>query len=172
MESLQNLTKLLLRHIAVTRLDKCSNQVLEVIVKSFSLVPVVMCALLLLAGDVSGAWRANAQTTSAAVSAAAGQDGVQNTSAATASGNWQVSWTNKDGDAKQGSMQIAQDGSSLSGTFQAPRGSAKLTGSVQGSQVSIDVKAGGRGISFTGTLDGDKMSGTTAQGKPWTATRQ
>jgi hypothetical protein len=145
---------------------------MEVIVKSFSTVAVVMCALLLAAGDVSGAWKANAQTTSAAVSTASAPDAAQNSSAATASGNWQVSWTNKDGDPKQASMQIKQDGSSLSGTFQAPRGSAKLTGSLQGSQVSIDVKAGGRQISFTGTLDGDKMSGTTAQGKPWTATRQ
>jgi hypothetical protein len=131
-----------------------------------------MCALLLAAGDISGAWKANALTTTAAVSTAPTQDAAQNSSAATASGNWQVSWTNQDGDAKQASMQIAQDGSSLSGTFQAPRGSAKLTGSLQGNQVSIDVKAGGRQISLTGTLDGDKMSGTTAQGKPWTATRQ
>jgi hypothetical protein len=141
-------------------------------VRSFSPIPVVMCALLLLAGEVSGAWKANAQTTSAAVSTEAAQDAVRNTGAATASGNWRVSWTNNDGDGKQASMQIAQDGSSLRGTFQAPRGSAKLTGSVQGRQVSIDVKARGRQISFTGTLDGDKMSGTTAQGKPWTATRQ
>ncbi|WP_158822500.1 hypothetical protein [Granulicella sp. S156] len=69
-------------------------------------------------------------------------------------------------------MQIKQDGSSLSGTFQAPRGSAKLTGNLQGNQISIDVKAMMKKFSFTGTVDGDKMSGTTDQGKPWTATRQ
>src|SRR5271155_5261862 len=118
------------------------NQVMEVIVKLFSTVPLVMCALLFAAGDVSGAWKANAQTTSAAVSTVAEQDAARSSGAATASGNWQVSWTNKDGDAKQASMQITQDGSSLSGTFQAPRGAAKLTGSLQENQVSIDVQAG------------------------------
>ena len=47
-----------------------------------------------------------------------------------------------------------------------------ITGSMQGNQVSLSVKLGEARITLTGTVVGDKMSGTTAQGAPWTATRQ
>jgi hypothetical protein len=69
-------------------------------------------------------------------------------------------------------MQIKQDGSKLSGTFESERGSAPLKGSLQGNQVSFSVKLPKRQGSFTGKVDGDKMSGTTEQGTSWTATRQ
>jgi hypothetical protein len=94
------------------------------------------------------------------------------TAAASAAGNWQVSWTGRDGSPKQGSMQIQQSGANLSGTFQAPRGSTKLSGSLQGNQISLDIKAGKQQFTMTGTVDGNKMSGTTGRGSAWSATRQ
>jgi hypothetical protein len=94
------------------------------------------------------------------------------TTAASAAGNWQVSWTGRDGSPKQGSMQIQQSGANLSGTFQAPRGSTKLSGNLQGNQVSLNIKAGKQQLTMTGTVDGNKMAGTTGQGSAWSATRQ
>ena len=69
-------------------------------------------------------------------------------------------------------MQIKQDTGKLSGTFQGERGSASLKGKLEGNQVSFTVKLPRRQVSFTGTIDGGKMSGTTEQGASWTATRQ
>jgi hypothetical protein len=69
-------------------------------------------------------------------------------------------------------MQIKQDGKKLSGSFQGKRGSAPLKGRLSGNQVSFNVKTRKHEASFTGTVNGDKMSGTTEQGASWTATRQ
>jgi hypothetical protein len=68
-------------------------------------------------------------------------------------------------------MQLKQNGTKLSGKFQGERGSTSLTGSLQGNQVSFSVKMRKRQATFTGTVDGDKMTGTTEQGASWTATR-
>ena len=59
-------------------------------------------------------------------------------------------------------MQIQQDGSKLSGTFDDASGSSSVTGSVAGNKVSFSVQVQGRPITvaLTGTVDGDKMSGT------------
>jgi len=59
-------------------------------------------------------------------------------------------------------MQIQQDGSKLSGTFQDSSGSSRLTGSIARNSVSFSVQVQGRPmtLAFTGTIDGDKMSGT------------
>ena len=137
--------------------------------QSFSPAPVLLCVLLLATGEVGGVWQAKAQPLSIATSSAATQEVAPEVVTA---GAWQISWTDANGDSKQASMQIKQEGANLSGTFQAPRGSARLTGTLQGSHVSINVKAAMRQIAFTGLIDGDKMSGTTSTGKPWTATRQ
>jgi hypothetical protein len=93
------------------------------------------------------------------------------TSAATISGGWKMSFTDASGATRQGTLQIQQDGSKLNGTFSGARGSFALSGNVEGSQVSITVTAMGRKLSFSGTVDGDKMSGTTERGSPWSATR-
>jgi hypothetical protein len=77
-------------------------------------------------------------------------------------GAWQLSWQGRDG-SQQATIQIQQDGSKLSGTFQGPRGSSQLTGSVSGNNVSFSVQMQGRRtitLAFTGTIDGDKMSGS------------
>lgn len=47
-----------------------------------------------------------------------------------------------------------------------------LKGRLSANQVSFDVKTRKHKASFTGTVNGDKMSGTTEQGASWTATRQ
>jgi len=138
-------------------------------VKLFASVPLLMCALFVTAEALSGASNANAEQPGVAISGALAQD---NAASAMASGNWQVSWTAGNGNKKQATMEIKQAGSKLSGKFQAERGSAPLTGSLQGNQVSFSAKLRKRQVSFTGTVDGDKMSGATEQGASWTATRQ
>lgn len=76
-------------------------------------------------------------------------------------GAWQVSWQGRGG-TQQGTMQIQQDGSKLSGTFEDASGSSSVTGSVSGKNISFNVQIQGRPmtLAFTGTLNGDKMSGT------------
>lgn len=90
------------------------------------------------------------------------QDSESNNSQpANIGGAWQISWQGRGG-AQQATIQIQQDGSQLSGTFQDSQGSTQLTGSVRGNNVSFNVKMQGRPmtLAFTGTIDGDKMSGT------------
>jgi hypothetical protein len=91
------------------------------------------------------------------------QDSESNQSQSTnVGGSWQLSWQGRDG-SQQATIQIQQDGSKLSGTFQGPRGSSALNGSVNGNNVSFSVQMQGRRtitLAFTGTVDGDKMSGT------------
>lgn len=108
-------------------------------------------------------------------------------------GSWQLSWQGRGG-SQQATIQIQQDGSTLSGTFQDSSGpsSSQLTGTINGNNVSFSVQVQGRRtmtIAFTGTVNGDKMSGTLqpqggggggrrggqggGQGNtPWTAVRQ
>ena len=140
--------------------------------KLFSPVPVIMCALLLTAVGVGSAFPAYAEPSGAALSSANAQDAAQDSSAPAVAGSWQISFTDPQGNPRQGTLQIEQNGSTLNGTFQGERGSAPLTGSMQGTQVSLTAKAHGHEIDFTGTVDGSKMSGTTGQGTSWTATRQ
>jgi hypothetical protein len=54
------------------------------------------------------------------------------------------------------------DVSKLSGTFQDASGSSPVTGSIAGNNVSFSLQIQGRPmtLAFTGTIDGDKMSGT------------
>jgi hypothetical protein len=103
-------------------------------------------------------------------------------------GTWQMSWQGRRGN-EQGTLKIQQDGSKLSGTFDGPRGSSALSGSVQGNQVTFSVQMNGRRtvtLVYSGTLDGDKMSGAMQrqggeggggrqggrQNQSWSATRQ
>lgn len=111
---------------------------------------------------------AGARSASASTQAVA-QD---NTASPDVTGSWQISWTAKSGDQRQASMQITQKGSKLSGTFQGERGSVPVEGTLDGHQISLTVKLPRRQLSFTGTVNGDKMSGTTERGVAWSATRQ
>ena len=78
-------------------------------------------------------------------------------------GAWQISWEGRGG-SQQATIQIQQDRSRLSGTFQESGGaSSRLTGSAAGNNISFTVQVQGRRtitLAFTGTIDGDKMSGT------------
>lgn len=113
--------------------------------------------------------KANAQEAGASGANAAVQE---NNASLNLSGDWRVSWAGAKGGQRDVTMQIRQDGNKLSGTLQGNRGSAPLKGSLSGNQVSINVKTRKHKASFTGTVNGDKMSGTTEQGASWTATRQ
>ena len=137
--------------------------------KLVSAFPVIMCALFVTAVGVGSAY---AEPFGSAPSSAIAQDSTQDSSAPSVGGDWQISFTDPQGNPRQGTLQIEQNGSTLSGKFQGARGSAPLTGSIQGNQVALTAKAGLREFAFTGTVDGSKMSGTTGQGTSWTATRR
>ena len=132
-----------------------------------------MCALLITTGSLVVP-RVVAQSLDAAAPGAPQQDTAANNNnpSSSVSGDWQVSWAAANGNQREVSMQIKQDGSKLSGTFQGERGSAPLIGKIEGNQVSFNVKLPRRQLSFTGIVDEGKMRGTTEQGASWTATRQ
>jgi hypothetical protein len=91
------------------------------------------------------------------------QDSESNNSQpATIDGPWQLSWEGRRG-SQQATIRILQDGSALSGTFQDSRGSSHLTGCLDQNNVSFSVQVQGHRtitLTFTGTIDGKKMSGT------------
>ncbi len=135
-------------------------------------VPFLICSLLAAAGAVV---IANSLVPAPAVLAASSlaQDASKDAAApADLSGSWQMSWTSQDGTPRQASMQIKQDGSKLSGSIDGQRGTAPLSGKPDGDQVSLSMKLRRRHVSFSGTVAGDKISGATAGGGSWTATRQ
>jgi hypothetical protein len=139
----------------------------EVFVKFLRSVSFLVCSLVL-AGGITIATSSFAEASTVPV-----QDASSASSTApNLSGNWQMSWTGPNGNQRQVSMQLKQDGKKLSGTFEAPRGSVPVKGTCNGNQVSFTVKLPKRQASFTGTVDGDKMNGTTEQGASWSATRQ
>lgn len=76
-------------------------------------------------------------------------------------GAWQISWQGRGG-SEQATVQIQQNGSNLTGTFQGFGGSSPLIGNIAGNKLSFSVQVQGRPITlaFTGTVDGDAMSGT------------
>jgi hypothetical protein len=84
-----------------------------------------------------------------------------NSQPANVGGAWQISWQGRNG-TQQATMQIEQDGTKLTGTFEDASGSSSVTGSIAGNKLSFSVPIQGRPVTlaFTGTIDGDKMSGT------------
>jgi hypothetical protein len=135
--------------------------------------PVLLSLLLISASGFAGAPKAYTQEAAAATANQAPQNAAQgDQTAADVTGSWQVSWTGRNGDQRQATLQLKQDGDKLSGTFMGERGSVGVKGSVKGNQISFDVKMPRRKVPFSGTVDGNKMSGTTEQGASWSATRQ
>lgn len=133
----------------------------------------LLSALFIAAGGVVAGSRVYAEAPAAMISSAVPQDAAQdNQTAADLTGSWQVSFTAPNGNQRQATLELKQDGNKLSGTFEGARGSVPVKGSVKGNDVSFDVKMPRRKIAFTGTVDGDKMSGTTEQGASWSATRE
>ena len=89
-------------------------------------------------------------------------------------GKWQMSMDTPHG-AVQGDLEVKQDGSKIAGTYTVEHvGAMAITGNVEGTKVSLNlaVPGGEMTMAFSGTVDGDKMSGSTQMGGGWKAARQ
>jgi len=93
-------------------------------------------------------------------------------SSATLAGKWQLSCTGHRGEVRQISLDIQQQGATLTGSYSAGQRSGQLHGSVQGTQVSLELEGKRRSASLTGTTDGNTLQVQTAKGVSCTATRQ
>ncbi|SRR5579883_430763 len=145
---------------------------MEILVKCLSSVPSAF-RFLLVAGGTAALAAVLIATPAALYASAPAQDNSSASSTApNLTGNWQMSWTGPNGNQRQVSMRLKQDGKKLSGTIEGPRGSVPVNGTCDGNQVSFTTKLPKQQASFSGTVDGDKMSGTTEQGASWSATRQ
>ena len=95
---------------------------------------------------------------------------------ASASGIWLMTWTNEKGDVRHATLDIRQGGEALSGTAHVQggpvNGTFRLTGSVRGNRIALGVKAYWHHASFTGIVDGSKMSGSTRDGRAWSAAHE
>jgi hypothetical protein len=91
------------------------------------------------------------------------QDATQGGSQpASVAGKWTMSWQGREG-ARQGTLQLQQDGSKITGTLDGDRGSVPVTGTVDGNNLSFSTQSQGRHnftMVYTGTVDGDKISGS------------
>jgi autotransporter translocation and assembly factor TamB len=79
----------------------------------------------------------------------------------TLTGKWQISWEARIG-TERDTIQLDETGSKLTGTFQGKLGDPKVSGNVDGTNISLRLDFPGAkpySIVFTGTIDGDKMSG-------------
>lgn len=112
---------------------------------------------------------------------------------ASVAGKWQLSSQGRTG-PRQSALDLQQDGSKLTGTFAGERGSLAITGTVSGNNITFTAQGQGHGghsfsMSYSGTVEGDKMSGTMqpqggetggggghhhggGQNHSWSATRQ
>lgn len=87
-------------------------------------------------------------------------------------GKWQLSCTSRRGQTRQISLDIGQQGTTLSGSYSAPRRSGKLQGSVRGNQVIFELEGRLGSAKLTGTADGNTLQVHTAKGASCTGTRQ
>jgi hypothetical protein len=82
--------------------------------------------------------------------------------AADVAGNWQIQCQGRQG-SQQGSLTLQQNGSELTGAMQSPPGSAPLSGELKGNAITMKVhiqeEQRSFALAFTGTVEGDKMSG-------------
>src|SRR5258708_22280279 len=99
-----------------------------------------------------------------------------NNTTASASGIWLMTWTNEKGDIRHATLHIQQQRDALSGTANLQggpiNGAFRLTGTVRGNRIVLSVKAYWHHASFTGTVEGSKMSGSTHDGRPWSAAHE
>jgi len=88
---------------------------------------------------------------------------------------WLMTWTNDKGDTGHATLHIQQKAKPLMATANVqggPKsGTFRLTGNVRGNQIVLSVKVYWHHASFTGTVDGSKMSGSSHDGRPWEATK-
>jgi hypothetical protein len=89
-------------------------------------------------------------------------------------GNWKLSTESRHGKLN-GFFRIKQEGSKLSGTCEVEgHGVKQMSGTIDGKKVTLSVPfdEGKMTLTFTGTVDGEKMSGSTDLAGPWTASRE
>jgi hypothetical protein len=147
--------------------------------KLLCVVPTVLCAAAMIAAQVRGAPTATADALTPPFSNKIAQVATQESSAqdssttASATGTWLMTWTNEKGDIRHATLHIQQQRDALSGTANLQggpiNGTFRLTGNVRGNGIVLSVKAYWHHASFTGTVDGSKMSGSTHDGRPWSA---
>ena len=88
-------------------------------------------------------------------------------------GKWQLEMDSPHGRV-HGPLDVKQDGSKLACTYQVESmGKFDVTGEVQGDKVRLEIHVPGGDMTFklSGTVDGEKMSGTVDYGGSWAATR-
>ena len=145
-------------------------------------VPTVVCAMATIAAQVNSAPSTTADALTPSGSNTLARVATQESSAqesnatASASGIWLMTWTNEKGDTRHATLDIQQEGEALSGTANLQggpiNGAFGLTGTVRGNRIVLSVKAYWHHASFTGTVDGSKMSGSTHDGRPWSAAHE
>ncbi len=81
-----------------------------------------------------------------------------------ASGTWQFT-VELDVGGGTPTFVFVQDGDTLSGTYQGTFGQAELEGTIVGAQIEFWFETQGIKAIYTGTLDGDTMSGTCDYGE-------
>jgi len=89
-------------------------------------------------------------------------------------GKWALTMDTPHGVAS-GELDLQQEGSKISGTCTAGQfGTLPLSGAVEGKKVSFNIamQGGEMHFGFSGTIDGNKMSGTTQMDGKWSATRK
>ena len=79
--------------------------------------------------------------------------------AAKMGGTWDISWKNRRGETRRGSMVVEQRGSELSAQVY-DRGGASATGSVSGPNFTLYGRKLGLPFTVTGRVQGRKMAGT------------
>jgi hypothetical protein len=150
--------------------------------KLFWVVPIVVCAIAAIPAQVNGAPMATADALTPPFANTLALIATQESSAqdsnatASASGIWLMTWTNEKGDIRHATLHIRQEGEALSGTADVQGGPVnatfRLTGNVRGNRIALSVKAYWHHASFMGIVDGSKMSGSTRDGRPWSAAHE
>jgi hypothetical protein len=150
--------------------------------KLLSVVPTVVCAAAMIAAPVRDAPTATADALTPPSSNTLAQAATQESSAqdnattACASGIWLMTWTNEKGDIRHATLHIQQQRDALSGTANLQggpiNGAFRLTGTVRGNRIVLNVKAYWHHASFAGNIAGSKMSGSTQDGRPWSAVHE
>ena len=142
---------------------------------------IIVCGMATIAAQGSSVQTATADASARASSNKPAQVAPQEGSTqdgnatAAASGVWLMTWTNDKGDTRHATLHIQQKGEALHGTANVqggPKsGTFRLTGNLRGNQIVLSVKVYWHHASFTGTVDGSKMSGSSHDGRPWEATK-
>ena len=93
--------------------------------------------------------------------------------APTIAGKWQFVLQMPHGN-RAGVLTLKQDGTKLGGSCELEKhGTSTIAGSIQDAKVSMKIELHGGSFSLLGTVEGNKMDGTTEPaGGTWKATRQ